>query len=282
MKKRLIIVAIVGTILVGGTTAAIALNNNYSEAKKESISENEKATSSKEEESKEVVNMEEKVDDKQEESNKEEQVEIAQENSDQDNSNKKEKQGDENIKPKEQDIMEGYEIFYKARDAYDREDFDEAIRLYETITNRDALAKVELEKDRFYFAKQVNDQIEEGQKLYDSGKYLEAKIFMSKLTRGNAMSPNQEARANEIYEKASSKVTPEEENNLNGNFTFEQAVEFVKKEIGDNPNNVYENFQEYTDIHGAKVYQVIVKKNGDINNSELFVVGSDGSVLSGS
>ena len=56
----------------------------------------------------------------------------------------------------------------------------------------------------------------------------------------------------------------------------------IKKEIGDNPNNTYENFQEYTDIIGAKVYQVIVKKNGDSNNSELFVVSSDGSVLSGS
>lgn len=69
---------------------------------------------------------------------------------------------------------------------------------------------------------------------------------------------------------------------VNGKFTFEKAVELVKKEIGDNPNNTYENFQEYTDINGAKVYQVIVKKNGDSNNSELFVVSSDGSVLSGS
>lgn len=47
-------------------------------------------------------------------------------------------------------------------------------------------------------------------------------------------------------------------------------------------DGLYENFQEYTDINGAKVYQVIVKKNGDSNNSELFVVSSDGSVLSGS
>ena len=59
-------------------------------------------------------------------------------------------------------------------------------------------------------------------------------------------------------------------------------IPILNQEIGDNPNNTYENFQEYTDINGAKVYQVIVKKNGDSNNSELFVVSSDGSVLSGS
>ncbi|EGT4136346.1 hypothetical protein EQZ09_00605 [Clostridium perfringens] len=175
-----------------------------------------------------------------------------------------------------------YTIFYKARDAYNREDFDEAIRLYETITDKDVLAKVEYEKDRFYFAKKINDEINEGQKLYDSGKYFEAKVFMSKLIRGNYMLPNQEDRANKIYEEASSKVTKEEVEKVNGKFTFEKAVELVKKEIGDNPNNTYENFQEYTDINGAKVYQVIVKKNGDSNNSELFVVSSDGSVLSGS
>ena len=158
----------------------------------------------------------------------------------------------------------------------------EAIRLYETITDKDVLAKVEYEKDRFYFAKKINDEINEGQKLYDSGRYFEAKVFMSKLIRGNYMLPNQEARANKIYEEASSKVTKEEVEKVNGKFTFEKAVELVKKEIGDNPNNTYENFQEYTDINGAKVYQVIVKKNGDSNNSELFVVSSDGSVLSGS
>ncbi|XZI02977.1 hypothetical protein ACSXE3_15115 (plasmid) [Clostridium perfringens] len=38
---------------------------------------------------------------------------------------------------------------------------------------------------------------------------------------------------------------------VNGDFTFEKAVELLKKEIGDNPNNTYENFQEYTDINGA-------------------------------
>ncbi|ELC8443396.1 hypothetical protein QYB59_002439 [Clostridium perfringens] len=277
MKKKLIIAAIIGVILVGGTTVVVALNNNYSKDKQESISENEKATNNEDQENKEVVNQEEKSEVEQEDSNKEEKVEESKANI-----NEEIKQEVKAENPKEQTLDEGYQIYYKARDAYNREDFDEAIRLYETITNKDALAKVQYEKDRFYLAKQVNDQIKEGQKLYDSGKYLEAKIFISKLTRGNAMLPNQEARANEIYEKASSRVTPDEEKQVNGNFTFEQAVELVKKEIGDNPNNTYENFQEYTDIHGAKVYQVIVKKNGDMNNSELYVVGSDGSVISGS
>lgn len=283
MKKKLIVVAIIGVILVGGTTAVVALNNSYSKTKQESVSENEKAINTENQENKEDVNQEEeKSEVKQEDLNNEEKVEESTVNTNEENSTRQVKQETNDEKPKEQTLDEGYQIYYKARDAYNREDFDEAIRLYETITNRDALAKVVVEKDRFYFAKSLDDQITEGQRLYDSGDYVKAKIFMSKLMRGNYMMPKQEARANEIYKKASSKVTPEEENNLNGNFTFEQAVEFVKKEIGDNPNNVYENFQEYTDIHGAKVYQVIVKKNGDINNSELFVVGSDGSVLSGS
>lgn len=276
MKKRLIIATIVGTILIGGTTVAIALNNNYSEAKKESISENDKATSSEEE------NKEEKVDDKQEESNKEEKVETDQENSDQDNSNEKEKQVYENIKPKEQDIMEGYEIFYEARDAYDREDFEEAIRLYETITNRDALAKVELEKDRFYFAKQINDQIEEGQKLYDSGEYIKAKIFMSKLMRGNYMMPKQEARANQIYENAKSKVNPEEEKKAQQNFTYENALEILKNNIGIDPKNNYKYFDENIDeINGCKTIYINVTRE-DIESEEMYLVGSDGSVISGS
>lgn len=278
MKKKVIISGIIGILLLAGTTIGVALNNNYLDTKKNSISTSEKAIDNKDED-KELINQEDK-NNEEEEVNDGKQEELVKENIDDSNENKE--KNTEVIKPKEQDIMEGYNIFYKARDAYDREDFDEAVRLYETITNRDALAKIDLEKDRFYLAKQVDEQIKEAQKLYESGRYLECKIFMSKLIRGNAMSPKQEIRANDLYEKANAKVTPEEENELNGNFTFEEAINLIKKEIGDNPNDVYESFQEYTDIHGAKVYQIVVRKNGDINNSELFVVGSDGSVLSGS
>ncbi|EOU1463235.1 hypothetical protein [Clostridium perfringens] len=268
MRKKLIITAIIGLILIGGTTTGIVLNNNYFKEKQESVAENEEHISSE----KDQNNKDEKAE------NNQEDLEGSKENNEKDSSNKEEG----NKKQEEQEVNDKYTIFYKARDAYNREDFDEAIRLYETITDKDVLAKVEYEKDRFYFAKKINDEINEGQKLYDSGKYFEAKVFMSKLIRGNYMLPNQEARANKIYEEASSKVTKEEVEKVNGKFTFEKAVELVKKEIGDNPNNTYENFQEYTDINGAKVYQVIVKKNGDSNNSELFVVSSDGSVLSGS
>ncbi|WP_283676123.1 hypothetical protein [Clostridium perfringens] len=268
MRKKLIITAIIGLILIGGTTTGIVLNNNYFKEKQESVAEKEEHISSE----KDQNNKDEKAE------NNQEDLEGSKENNEKDSSNKEEG----NKKPEEQEVNDKYTIFYKARDAYNREDFDEAIRLYETITDKDVLAKVEYEKDRFYFAKKINDEINEGQKLYDSGKYFEAKVFMSKLIRGNYMLPNQEDRANKIYEEASSKVTKEEVEKVNGKFTFEKAVELVKKEIGDNPNNTYENFQEYTDINGAKVYQVIVKKNGDSNNSELFVVSSDGSVLSGS
>ena len=259
MRKKLIITAIIGLILIGGTTTGIVLNNNYFKEKQESVAEKEEHISSE----KDQNNKDEKAE------NNQEDLEGSKENNEKDSSNKEEG----NKKPEEQEVNDKYTIFYKARDAYNREDFDEAIRLYETITDKDVLAKVEYEKDRFYFAKKINDEINEGQKLYDSGKYFEAKVFVSKLIRGNYMLPNQEA---------SSKVTKEEVEKVNGKFTFEKAVELVKKEIGDNPNNTYENFQEYTDINGAKVYQVIVKKNGDSNNSELFVVSSDGSVLSGS
>lgn len=278
MKKKVIISGIIGILLLAGITIGVALNNNYLDTKKNSLSTSEKDIDNKDED-KELINQEDK-NNEEEEVNEGKQEELVKENIDDSNENKE--KNTEAINPKEQDIMEGYNIFYKARDAYDREDFDEAVRLYETITNRDALAKVDLEKDRFYLAKQVDEQIKEAQKLYDSARYLECKIFMSKLIRGNAMSPKQEIRANELYEKANAKVTPEEENELNGNFTFEEAINLIKKERGDNPNDVYESFQEYTDIHGAKVYQIVVRKNGDINNSELFVVGSDGSVLSGS
>ena len=240
MRKKLIITAIIGLILIGGTTTGIVLNNNYFKEKQESVAEKEEHISSE----KDQNNKDEKAE------NNQEDLEGSKENNEKDSSNKE----DSNKKPEEQEVNDKYTIFYKARDAYNREDFDEAIRLYETITDKDVLAKVEYEKDRFYFAKKINDEINEGQKLYDSGK----------------------------YEEASSKVTKEEVEKVNGKFTFEKAVELVKKEIGDNPNNTYENFQEYTDINGAKVYQVIVKKNGDSNNSELFVVSSDGSVLSGS
>ncbi len=43
------------------------------------------------------------------------------------------------------------------------------------------------------------------------------------------MLPNQEARANKIYEEASSKVTKEEVEKVNGDFTFEKAVELLKR-----------------------------------------------------
>ena len=75
-------------------------------------------------------------------------------------------------------------------------------------------------------------------------------------------------------------------------YLYNIILEIIDKHLGITCNevsckiedtiNTYENFQEYTDINEAKVYQVIVKKNGDSNNSELFVVSSDGSVLSGS
>ncbi len=76
-------------------------------------------------------------------------LEGSKENNEKDSSNKEEG----NKKPEEQEVNDKYTIFYKARDAYNREDFDEAIRLYETITDKDVLAKVEYEKDRFYFKK---------------------------------------------------------------------------------------------------------------------------------
>lgn len=133
-----------------------------------------------------------------------------------------------NDKPKEQSLDEGYQIFYKARDAYEIEDFDEAIKLYETIINKDALAKVKYEKDRFYFAKDINNKIDEGQRLYNEGKYLDAKIFMSKLMRGNYMMPNQEARAQKIYDNAEAKTTPEDESNAHKEFTYDKALTILK------------------------------------------------------
>lgn len=277
MKKKFIIAAIIGVVIIGGTTAVVALNNREAtKVQKEEYVNNEEAFKEVVKDEEENTNSDENLEEKDDNESKPENLDNTSEN---DNS---ESQSTINKKAKEQTIDEGYNIFYKARDAYEREDFDEAIRLYETITNRDALAKVVLEKDRFYFAKSVNDQIDEGQKLYDSGEYIQAKIFMSKLMRGNYMMPKQEARANQIYENAKSKVTPEEEKNAQQNFTYEKALEVLKREIGDNPNKSYEYSQEYIDeINGGKTIYIMVTRQSD-NYSELYLVGSDGSVITGS
>lgn len=287
MKKKFIIAAIIGIVLIGGTTAVMALNSN-----KEVTRTHKEELANSEEESKKVGNDKgEEIDsnDKDEELDSNDKLE-EKENNDT-TSEKSESVNDKNNskaqsastdKPKEQTIDEGYNIFYKARDAYNRGDFDEAVRLYETINNRDALAKVASEKDMFYFAKSVNEQIDKGQKLYDSGEYVQAKVFMSKLMRGNYMTPKQEAKANEIYENAKVKVTPEEEKKVQQSFTYEKALEILKNNIGDDPKNNYKYSDEYIDeINGCKtIYINITREN--VESAEMYLVGSDGSVISGS
>lgn len=282
MRKKIIISIILGVVLVGCTTAVVALNS--SNKNKEEIVENAKGseTTDKKEENK----LEEKVDTLKEESEekkvvKEEEVEVE-ENIEKKDINNKEIEVNKESEPKEQTIDEGYQIFYKARDAYEREDFDEAIRLYETMTNKDALAKVEGEKWRFYTSKDINDQIDKGQRLYDEGKYLDAKIFMSKLMRGNYMMPKQEARAQEIYNNAEARVTPEDESKSQKEFTYDKALAILKQNIGDNPDNTYEYFQENLDINGEKTIYIGVRSKKNPESGMMYLVGSGGSVISAS
>ncbi|MDZ4993647.1 hypothetical protein GNF80_11800 [Clostridium perfringens] len=281
MKKKFIIAAIIGVVIIGGSTAVVALNNREAiKVQKEESVNNEEASKEVVKDKEENTNSDEILEEKDDNESKTEKLDNKSENNSDDNSFQSQSEINEN--PKEQTIDEGYEIFYKASDAYNREDFDEAVRLYETINNRDALAKVESAKDMFYLAKSISDEIDKGQKLYNSGEYIKAKMFMSKLIRGNYMTPKQEAKANEIYENAKAKVTPEEEKKVQQSFTYEKALEILKNNIGDDTKNNYKYSDEYIDeINGCKTIYINVTRE-NVESAEMYLVGSDGSVITGS
>ena len=79
MRKKLIITAIIGLILIGGIATGIVLNNNYFKEKQESITEKEEHISNE----KDQNNKEEKAE------NNQEDLEGSKENNEKDSSIKK-------------------------------------------------------------------------------------------------------------------------------------------------------------------------------------------------
>ena len=94
------------------------------------------------------------------------------------------------------------------------------------------------------------------------------------------MMPKQEARAQEIYNNAEARVTPEDESNSHKEFTYDKALAILKQNIGEDQDNTYEYFQENLDINGAKTIYIGVGSKKNPESGTMYLVGSDGSVIS--
>lgn len=157
-----------------------------------------------------------------------------------------------------QSIQDGYQRSYKARYAYENGDIDKAIEIYEKITNKDALAKTVDEKNMYYFARNINNEITKCEQLYNSGDYMNARITVKELLGGNRMTDQQKERCLALIKKTDSKVGQSDESNINNNFTYERTLEILKLQY-DKPNQEYKCLNEVIDNDGFKTFYIFQK-----------------------
>lgn len=293
MKKKFIIAILVGIVLIGGTTAVVAINNNSSnkiikedivktnEAPKEDVSSNstnkEETKKTEDETPKEENYKKDKTltkgdnNSESQENNQKKNIENNKEVSGQTNKNTSEKKVEVG-----QSLQDGYQLSYQARDAYENGDIDRAIEIYEKITNKDALAKTVDEKNMYYSARHINNEITKCEELYNSGDYMNARINIKELLGGNRMSEQQRERCRALIKKTDSKVGQSGESKLNNNFTYEKALEMLKSQY-DRPNQEYKCLNEVIDSDGLKTFYIFQKDRGkDVGT--LYMVNSRGKV----
>ncbi|WP_300348271.1 hypothetical protein [Clostridium sp.] len=305
MKKRIILSLILGVVIVGGTLSVVRLNNKncYQNIKEKFITSDESKKTGVID-SREVKSVK---DDKVEEKAKESKVSVK-DNDVKETENKKvvesktetekvepKKEVEKNIKNKSkvseqtnskteskvkesgQSLEEGYELSYRARDAYKRGDVDEALRLYNQITNKAALAKTVDEKKMYESSKNVENEILKCEHLYNQGDYMNARLKIKELLGGNRMSDSQMKRCVELIKKTDSKVGTTGEANLNKNFTYEKAVQLVKN-YSKFKNQTYELAEQKINEDGLKTYYIIERDKKHKNYIVTYIVNSNGKV----
>lgn len=284
MKKKLIIIIVVGMVIIGGGIATVIINTTSSNkiVKEEVVKANEDI---KENESKEKV-IKEDTEDTEDSTSKDDNnqkdgngIEIKESNQKEVNKEVSKQTNSSINKAKNevgQSIDEGYELSYKAREAYENGDIDKAIELYEKITNKDALAKTVDEKNKYYFARHINDEIIKCENLYNSGDYMNARINIKELLGGNRMTEDQMERCRALIKKTDSKVGQSGESELNKNFTYEKALDMIKTQF-DRPNQEYKCLNQVIDSDGLKTFYIFQKDKGkDVGT--LYMVNSKGKV----
>lgn len=278
MRKKVIISIIIASVVAGGVIGGTKLysaktinDNKEIAAAAGKIVANKSAEECKEAESKceEVIKEEQKTEEKKEKENKE-----KQENNNSTAANVKQ----ENDKPKAQTLEEGYALCSKMWNAYNSENFDEAVRLYESITNKDAIAKIGTDKIRIYHGQNMNREIAKAQGYYNSGDYIKARTYIREVM-GNLLLPNQKQRAETLYNNAKSKVSASDEKKANAAFTNEKAVQLIKEKMGCGPHDTFSDFSSYQDPYMGKTISCVLHKNGDQHNVVFYKVFMDGTVI---
>lgn len=179
-----------------------------------------------------------------------------------------------NEENKEQTLLEGYEISYKVSEFLNVGEYEEALRLYNTITNKEALAKVEFLKEELDYYMGLYDYINKATELYESGKYELARVVLYNVT-GSKSSNKQTEITNDLLSKIEEKI------NENGQreFTTDIAVEYLKMALGDNEDNIYEPYPVEILDDGSKscLIEIKDKKNPTIRK-DIFAVDEYGRV----
>lgn len=157
----------------------------------------------------------------------------------------------------EQTLLEGYEIFSKVKDAYNAGEYEEALNLYNTITNSEALAKVEFFKEELDYYIGLYNFIDEAKELYESGKYELARVVLYNVTGSNASNKQREI-TNDLLSKIEDKIRENGEKE----FTFELAVEYLKASMAHTPGYEYEPWIMEISSDGTRRWLVTAKDFG--------------------
>ncbi|MDO4534452.1 MAG: hypothetical protein Q4B63_01410 [Clostridium perfringens] len=250
MKRRTVIAIIVITIgtTIGGGMLFIT-NKTNAISKNEEVSNLDKDS---EENNKDLDDKSEKIEDNK--SSSDEFIDI-----------------EEN---KEQTLLEGYEIFYKVEDFFQERNYEEASRLYNTITNEEALAKIDFFKEELDYYMGLYDYINRAKELYESGSYELARVVLYNVTGSNP-SNKQIELTNDLLSKIENKIAERGEKE----FTFDLAVEYLKLWFNYDENNIYEDAPVEILDDGSKRYLILVKdKRYPENDGYYYSVGEDGRV----
>ncbi len=174
----------------------------------------------------------------------------------------------------EQTLLEGYEIFYKVEDFFYERNYEEASRLYNTITNKEALAKVDFFEEELDYYMGLYDYINKAKELYEAGSYELAKVVLYNVTGSNP-SDKQIELTNNLLNNIENKIVQRGEKE----FTYDLAVEYLKLWFNYDENNIYEDAPVEILSDGSKRYLILVKdKRYPENDGYYYSVGEDGRV----
>lgn len=170
----------------------------------------------------------------------------------------------------EQDTTEGYAIYSKSISEYKNGNYDEAIRLFETITNKDVRAKDPDYELQLYLGKEVDNKFYNAEELYNNGKYEHARSLLVNLIGGNYMPDKQKEKANSLLEKINSKLANSEKKE----FTYELALEYLKQYYGKDGYS-YKMLEREIDSDGGIGYFIEITSD---ESKDVYLVQENGHI----